>query len=235
MSKILIWANTYNREKLLQRLIDDVCSKKNQHEVDFFIFNDHSTQDYEEIKRHKNVKLFYTTNEHHGKEKYWDLINDGLDYIKKYKNDYDLFIKTDDDMLLCEKFFDVCLEYWKLIYHENLFTLDILSIPKQRGKNLRGENVEKIKYKDIFFYKTQWVDMNFIFNINAFEKIDYVIKNCKSGLRSSGVGLWLTTTFNKLGYEMLQTPVSLLIHSDHPSQMNLKTREKTPLITRGLE
>jgi len=236
MANILIWLNTFDREHLLQSFIDSVEPQKKDHQVDLFIFNDQSYDSYEFIKKNPLVRLFYSFNEHCGREHYWKLINEGLRYIKPYQNKYDLFIKTDDDMILCEDFFDLCLKYWRSLYTPKVFSLDILSAPKQRGKTLKGDSLPLIeKAKGFSFYKTQWVDMNFIFNVKAFEKIKFEIKSCQSNPRSSGVGLWLTNTFNKLSYEMYQAPHSLLIHNDHRSKMHLQTRNKTPIITEGLK
>jgi len=236
MAKILFWVNTYNREKLLQRLIDSVEEQSKGHKVEFFIFHDQSCAEYEDIKKDKRVRLFYSFNEHCGKSNYWKLINEGLRYIKDYQNKYDLFIKSDDDMILCDDFFDICLKCWKCLYTPKLFSIDILSAPKQRGKSLKGEEIPLVeKCRGFSFYQTQWVDMNFILNLRAFEKINFEIKNCKAGPRSSGVGLWLTNTFNKLDYEMYQTQTSLLIHKDHPSQMHTEVRSRTPIITQVLK
>jgi hypothetical protein len=141
-------------------------------------------------------------------------------------------------MVLCEGFFDICLKYWSTLkqYKPKVFSLDILSAPKQRGRTLNGMKLPLTETaRGIGFYKTQWVDMNFIFDVNAFEEINFEITNCISGARSSGVGLWLTRKFNSLGYEMYQLPVSLLIHDDHYSWMNESVREKTPIITQGLK
>lgn len=236
MANILIWLNTYNREKLLMKFIKSVEKQKKDHQVDLFIFNDKSSDDYEDIKRHPLTKIFYSTNEHCGKQGYWKLINQGLDYIRQYQKEYDLFIKTDDDMIVCDDFFDLCLSYWKAIYTPKIFSLDILSAPRQRGKTLKGNNLTLLETQSgISFYQTQWVDMNFIFNVKAFDKIKFEIKNCRSGSRSSGVGLWFTNTFLKLGYSMYQCPHSLLIHKDHESKMHSEMRSQTPIVTQGLK
>lgn len=238
MAKILVWLNTYNREALLKRFIHSVLQQMGDHKVDLFIFNDKGVQDYEDIKRHHLVKLFYTFNEHCGREHYWKLINVGLQYIKQYKDDYDLFIKTDDDMLLCDNFFNICLDSWYFLQKSSprLFSLDILSAPKQRGRTLRGDEAQLVDLnKSASFYKTQWVDMNFIFNIKALNEINFEIVNCRSSNRSSGVGLWLTRIFNSIQYDMYQSPTSLLIHEDHPSAMHTLLRKKSPIVTRGMK
>lgn len=238
MARFLVWLNTFEREDLLQRLLDNIRIQQKDHIVDVFVFKDDGGSDYEDIKRDPIVKLFYTSNQRCGRMYYWKLINEGLSYIEKYQNDYDVFIKTDDDMELCDGFFDICLNYWKVLkqYSPKTFSLDILSAPRQRGKTLRGDKLPLVeKARGIGFYRTQWVDMNFIFDIKVFQDIKFKITDCMSGPRSSGVGLWLTRTFNSLGYEMYQLPVSLLIHKDHHSWMNEETRTNTPIVTKGLE
>jgi hypothetical protein len=207
-----------------------------QHTVDVFVIKDDGSDDYEDVRRDPLIKLFYDARERCGKENYWRLINEGLYYIRPYKNDYDLFIKTDDDMVLCEDFFDHCLKYWNKIKSPTTFSLDILSAPRQRGKTLRGHAapvVGGLKDGDVFL--TQWVDMNFIFNIEAFEKINFEITNCNSNARSSGVGLWLTRKFYQLQYNMFQMPFSLLSHGDHPSKMHEAERINKPIITNGMK
>jgi hypothetical protein len=133
-------------------------------------------------------------------------------------------------MQLCENFFDLCLKYWNSIYHSRVFSLDILSAPRQRGRTLKGDMLSLLLKNEYSFYKTQWVDMNFIFNIRSFEEIDFEITNCRSGARTSGVGLWLTNKFKE--YEMYQTTHSLLLHGDHYSMMHSDLRNKTPIITK---
>lgn len=238
MAKILVWVNTYNREKLLERFYTSVEKQKKSHDVDVFVFHDHSGRDYEDLKKHRLTKIFYSSNQHFGKERYWELINIGFDTIKNYRNEYDLFIKTDDDMILCDNFFDISLEYWNLLnkHSSKVFSLDILSAPKQRGRTLKGDTAPTINLSNgVSVYATQWLDMNCIFNIKALAQIDYTIKNCRSSSKTSGVGLWLTRTFSSLGYKFFQTPVSLLIHRDHVSQMHREERKNSPLITTGLK
>jgi hypothetical protein len=238
VTKVLIWLNTYQRNKLFERLLNNIEESRGRVSVDMIVCHDGFCEDCEELKREKLIKIFYQHNRHCGKEGYWKLINVGLSLIQPIYKDYDICIKMDDDMCLCENFFDLITTYWSFLQTKTkrLFSLDILSVPKQRGKTLSGEKVSSLPInKTLSVYPTNWVDMNFIFNPKALEEIDFKINNCSSNARSSGVGLWLTRKFESLSYAMWQTDRSLLIHGDHPSQMHKGLRKENPIITKGLK
>jgi hypothetical protein len=219
--------NTYNRVDLLKRFIDDVQQKSTNDHVDFFVFDDASTHDYTPIKMH--VVAYKKCKQHHGRERYWELIQHGIREIKKKSTNYDYFIKTDDDMLIVPNFFTLVKEYVKDISCDKSWvTLDILSVPRQRGRTLIGNPAEK-KQGSHKYFRIQWVDMNFVFRPKLFPD---EIGPCKSSKASSGVGLWLTRYFQKQKLNMYQTSQSLLLHGNHKSQMNREERKKHPLITK---
>lgn len=227
MSKFLIWVNTYNRVELLKRFIEDVNSKSTSHQVDFFVFDDASTQDYTPLKT--SVVAYKKCKHHYGRESYWKLITHGIREIKKNVDNYDYFIKTDDDMLIVENFFTLVEEYVNDVSSDKSWvTMDILSAPRQRGRTLIGNPAEKVGrlYK---YFRTQWVDMNFVFQPKFFPD---EIGPCKSSKASSGVGLWLTRYFNQKKLNLYQTNRSLLLHGKHESQMNREERQRNPLITK---
>jgi len=202
----IIWINTYNRPQLLERFVQSVHNEQHDHHVQLVILNDGDGS------------------KHHGKERYWELINKGIDNLKKINMRIDLYIKTDDDMILAENFFDRVATLWQSINDPKKITLDILSAPHQRGRTLTGEKVPL----ENNYYKTGWVDMNFVFsNPHLFP----TITNCKSSTRSSGVGLWLTRYFQQQGRNMYQADRSLVLHGDHPSQMHQSERQRKPIIT----
>ena len=226
MAKFLIWVNTYNRKDMLCRLIENIRIEQRKHTVDIFVVNDYSEEDYSEVK--SSVQYYWETNKNYGKEEYYKLITFGLNKIKTLQS-YDYYIKTDDDMCLACGFFHIVERLVAEINDPNWATIDILSAKRQRGKTLLGHPVEIQGERDKY-YRTQWVDMNFIFNLKA---LPYTILNCKAGKASSGVGLWLTRYLTKKPYNLYQSATSLVIHGDHPSKMNVEERKKNPLITRS--
>lgn len=227
MPKFLMWVNTHNRCEMLECLIEDSLKISSNHTVDFFVINDASTQDYNPLIEKRVIKYYYKTKLHHGKVHYWKLVNFAVQKIKSLTSKYDYFIKTDDDMRLVGGFFDLAADLVDNLPDPYWATIDILSAPKQRGKTLPGNPapVWNLKYK---YFRTKWVDMNFIFRPGVFPgKIGPV----RAGKASSGVGLWLTRYFNKQEYNMYQSPFSLVLHGKHPSQMNSEERNKNPIIT----
>jgi len=226
MAKFLVWVNSYNRREMLLKLIHDIEAESGNHTVDLMVINDASKQDYTPIKAH--TSLYWRTKFHHGKEHYWKLIKFATGRIKILRGHYDCFVKTDDDMRLVGGFFDLVKDLWDNLDDSKKATLDILSAPKQRGKLLLGNSAEVYEstYK---YYRTQWVDMNFVFNPDV---IPDEIGPCKATERSSGVGLWLTRYLIQQGYNLYQAPFSLVIHGAHKSQMNREERKRNPVITR---
>lgn len=226
MSKILMWFNTYNRFDSCKNLFNDIKKYKKNHEIDLFIINDGSSQDYSSLTPY--IKYYISYPNPHGKEKYWKVINAGISTIKKIKKKYDIYVKTDDDMRLAPNFFNIITKLVKNMKDSDWATIDILSAKRQRGKTLLGNRAEIVKnfYK---YYRTQWVDMNFIFDL---AKMPCPIGPCKSGKVTSGVGLWLTRYFNQRGFNLYQSPQSLVLHGNVDSKMHFKERKKNPLITK---
>jgi len=227
MRKFLVWVNTYNRQKMLSRFIDDIHRYRGDNLVSLMVVDDASIESYESLST--SITYYHKMREHHGKENYWKLINFGFDFIRSRLDRFDIIIKTDDDVCLVPDFFNMISGYIDSINDQKWATIDILSAPKQRGKTLLGKPSEvwKTTHK---YYKTQWVDMNFVINKKFFP--DPILR-CKGSPRSSGVGLWLTRYYNNLGLNMYQLPVSFVIHGNHPSQMNPEERKRNPLVTQG--
>jgi len=225
MAKFLVWVNSYNRKEMLLFLIDSILYQQRRDTVDIMVINDSSDQDYSEVK--SQVDYYWKTNKNYGKEEYWKLIAFGINKIKSMPK-YDYYIKTDDDMRLSVGFFPTIERLVSEINDPNWATIDILSAPRQRGRTLRGHSVEIQGERDKYF-RTQWVDMNFVFNLNTFP---YTIERCKAGKASSGVGLWLTRYLTKHGYNLYQSANSLVLHGDHESMMNVEERKKHPIITK---
>lgn len=224
MANFLVWVNSFNRCNMLKELLSDI-EEELTHNVDVMVINDHSEEDYSDIK--SKVKYYWKTKTNYGKEGYWKLISFGLQQIKEM-DAYDYYIKTDDDMRLIGNFFDIAADLADNLRDYKWATIDILSAKKQRGKTLLGHPAEIFDnvYK---YYRTQWVDMNFIFNPRVFpDKINKIT----SGKASSGVGLWLTRYFNRLRVNLYQSPFSLVIHGNHTSKMNTTERKKNPIITK---
>lgn len=212
--------NTYNRPEKLNALLDDIFKQVEAHVT---VFNDGSHLPYN--IPYNNVDHIRCN--HHGKKKYWKLLQKGFYAARAKTPDY--FIWLPDDVRLTDNFFDEAVRLYEKINDPDKICLT-LRHPKGRDKN--WTNFEPVNYDE--YRLIQWVDMLFIAEKKFFEALNYKMNpiektrwdnNPKLG---SGVGEQLSKRL--LSYSMYQVLSSLVITPDpEKSQMNPEDRKINPV------
>lgn len=214
--------NTYNRPRQLNALLDDIFEQCP--ECNVTVLNDGSAENYK-----INHDINFITVGHHGKEKYWQLVNRGFQVAKN--SDHKYFIYLPDDVRLIDGFFDKAVALYESIKDQSKICLT-LRRPKGRDENWTG-------FKPVCFTNVrliQWVDMLFIAEKKFFEALYYKLNkiprsrwanNPKLG---SGVGKQISKRLLRSGYNMYQVNSSL-VKTPEPtaSQMNPVDRKQNPV------
>jgi len=225
---ICIIVTTFQREKLLKNLLEDIKTETKNYNILTVIFNDGSTEPYNimdyDVKYIKYIK-------NHGKYNYWNLINKTFKYIKNIEADY--YIYMPDDVRLKPNIFSKSIEILNKIKAKNK-VLNILS-DKQRLGVSQWTNFKAKELKNTI--QQQWCDMCFITTRNIFELLEWQIlpinqnRWLKDKNKSSGVGKQISERLHQSKVQMHHIKESLIIHDNHESMMNKAERELNPLTT----
>ena len=242
-TKILVWINTYNRPNTLRRLLSDIVKSKENFVIKILIFDDASIceRDYKwmincfrdklDIAYHKLFRNF-------GKKNYWKLCNLAMEKIKNLE-EYDYYVKLDDDLRLCDRFFYRCIKLWNKIGDEKKICLNFRLDDRCEGPVWTGVKPKIVNYGGTYFYKSQWVDMDFFVKKDFFDALYYRISDIhpsrwrKNKNNSSGVGRDISLRLNLRGYSLYLTTESLVFHCHEQSVMNSEERKINPLSTRN--
>jgi hypothetical protein len=223
---ICVIITTYNREKLLKRLLADIDNNKLNYNILVAVFDDASFNKFSLFDDIKHIRY----NKNHGKIYYWKLITDTMQFCKQVNSKY--YIYLPDDVTLVDNFFFKAIEQYEGIKEENKICLSLL-LPKQLINKTNWTDFIPIEYDS--YYKTQWCDLCFISEKKLFEAIDYKINQLpiRGDYKNygSGVGLNMSMRLFKSGYNMYHTKESLALHGDHTSVMNHEIRINNKLTT----
>jgi len=126
---ICVWFNTHNRPHLVGRLLGDIARNGSEYNIKVKIFDDYSDSDCTEIVAQYSNELNIEYNKtaiRYGKREYWKLINSGLKSIAD-DDDFDYYIKMDDDFGLVDGFFTKCIQYWNSISDPHKICLHVFT------------------------------------------------------------------------------------------------------------
>lgn len=212
---------TYNRPELLDRLLEQIPSWCN-----VSVYDDGSTRPY---TLPDNI---YTKCAHHGKTNYWKLVNRIFSEIPED----DHYIMLPDDVTLEDNFFEKAVKLWENLEDKHKICLSLLLDKSWIGKpNWTNYPHRTIIYKNISYYRTQWVDMCFIAGPEFFRVLGGIHPIPKkrwddNKYLGSGVGQQISMRLYKR-HNLYQVTESLVHHGDHVSMMNRMARRKTPIIS----
>ncbi len=229
---ICVIITTYNREKFLHRLLNDIEKNKLCYKILIFVFDDASENMYE-MSKYDVEYIKYSIN--NGKTKYWKLITDTMQICKLVNSKY--FIYLPDDVTLEDDFFSKSITLFESIQDENKICLSLLMTKQQMGK-INWTNFKPINYNEKI-YKTQWCDMCFISEKRMFEELNYRINVIPKArwygdrfkTLGSGVGEELSRRLFNKNLNMYHVKKTLVHHSDHESVMNFNIRKNQKLTT----
>lgn len=219
MYNINLIITTYNRPDLLGNLLEQIAEQKPRNTV-IHIHNDGSVMNYFDVinKYKSKLEIRYFFHDHHGKEKYWRLINKVFKSRAKAK----YYIMLPDDDMIKDNFFSTLINKWEGIIHPKKACL-MPSINKERKWMPCFTPVIPKKEGDV--YNSGFVDMRFIaeryFFINTGRleapESDRWEKDSTLG---SGVGSQISNILYDKGYQMYISEEDLTFQAPHKSEMN---------------
>jgi len=221
-----VFITTYNRAKMLEDLIQQIQSQKNNLKLKIIVFDDGSDEKYQLPDQVSYFKFFPNM----GKKKFWKIIDTSLKLMKQIDAKYFIFLQ--DDVTIKENFFYDLKKKYEEIEDPKKISLSFLSDNRVKSPNwtnyqprVRGEVI-----------KTQWIELHFICEKKLFEALEYKMEPIKptrwdtNPLLSSGVGWQMSLRLHNKGYGMYHTKESFVSHGDHESKMNKQERVKNKLI-----
>lgn len=220
---------TFNREKMLKVLLDDIFKCK-KYKILVTIFDDGSVEPYDlsnyDVKYIKYVK-------NNGLKNVWKVITDTFKYCKNIDSKYYIYLQ--DDLRLKDDFFEESVRIFESINDSKKISLETLIIESQRNQP-KWTNFKPIEFKD--YYKSQWVELVFICKYEFFKVLDFEVKRIPPSRwlndpnLSCGVGDQISYRLLNLGYNMYQVKETLTTHSDHESTFYREHRKNEKLITK---
>lgn len=227
-SKICVFITTYNRQKELKKLLDDIFSNQIQ-KIQIFVFDDNSEETYD-LSNYSVKYLKFIEN--HGKKKFWKIINQIFKLCKNIESDYYFFLQ--DDQRIPNNFFEKAIEIFENIDDEKKISLELRT--DNRTERSNWTKFDPIDLGD--YIRTQWVELDFVCKYNFFQKLNFELKPIeekrweKDPNLSTGVGHQISIRLNDQGLSMFHVKKSLISHGDVESKLFPELRKKEKLIAK---
>ena len=236
-SRICVAITTYDRPDTLERLLEDLEREAARVDLDVRIYDDCSPRGYEAIARRLRARgwTYVRAERRHGKEDWWGWWNAILADLRS--TPASTFVVLQDDLRLCEGFFERTLELWSGIGDArkgSLFLhLDEAAAALQRARwtNVRNRRVGPV-------VNCGWVDCTaFVCGRATLDALRWRLDPIARGrwqsnpLLGSGVGAQISMRLLRARLSMYRVDESLAVHVDGPSQMNREARMRQPMRT----
>lgn len=218
---------TYNRPVMLNQLLTQLKNQEGDFKIKIIILDDNSSEIYDLPNWVTTIK-FYPNN---GKYGFWKIIDKSFKYIKNIQSKYYIYIQ--DDVTICEDFFNKVVTFYENIKDENKICLNFFTDSRVTRKN--WTDYDPHEFDDVI--KTQWVEFHFIAEKKFFKELNYFIESIplsrwdNNKNLSSGVGQQMSVRLNNLGKGMYHTKKSLVFHGNHDSLMNYEERKINQIIS----
>jgi glycosyltransferase involved in cell wall biosynthesis len=223
---------TFNRQLLMEQLLNQIDLAAKNYNLEILIFDDGSTTPVSvDWSRFENVNRGYIfRNNNHGKAKYWKLVNQIFNEMKRINADYYYYLG--DDLQINDDFFEKSINIWDNIYDPAKVSLNLLNDGREECWT-KFRRIKKI-HNGLEVYLSQWLDMIMLVSpVVLSYHIDMIPLSRweKNPLLSSGVGSQLSTRLLSDGFNMYQACSSLVFHGTHESQMNPEERSLRSLVS----
>lgn len=216
---------TYNRPESLRRLLDDLAADAGDRRVLCRVYNDHSERSYAQMPAGSATFTIEhsTLAEHHGKPRYWRLIDRIFQDLRSVRAAY--YMQLPDDVQARPGFFTHAIDTYQAIGDPQKICLNLYLDSSRIGAACWTKTLPRIeRFGATHVFHTGWVDMCYLAERRFFEALDYTIHpippdrwRCNPR-RSSGVGAQITRRLQGRG--LYQVRECLLQSEDIPSLMN---------------
>jgi len=240
--KICVFITTYNRPGKCEALLKSIAKEEDTlgHTIDVYVIDDCSTLKYSSVEsfvKDRSRWRYYRCDKNHGKSKYWELINDIMFMLNGKElagRSYDYYYMIQDDITICDNFFDRSISLWNSISNPKKISLLLLKDSRSMGKNgiwtgqriRRHEKVSQIQFLDC---------PAFLCTSRLFQVLKWTLSPIfperwtRNPHISSGVGEQISHRLNDAGLAMFVSNRSLVRHCHDRSTMNPGDRIKNPL------
>lgn len=226
--RIHVAITTYNRPDLVRALVKQ-CVEMLGPKDRIFVYNDGSDRRPDIDSRATLVNL-----QHHGKQRYWAVINRMFADIRDNKADY-YFMLPDDDVL-CPDYFQKAIKIYNEIGHPNKVCLSTHVQDHRKGKPCWNDLPQRLfDINGVKVWDCGYMDMRVVAERKFFEYLSFRIKPIKRSrwannpLLGSGVGQQITQRLQPMKMYMLDEGlIRERDREDSPSVMNLGAEKLRP-------
>jgi len=166
---------------------------------------------------------------HHGRQQYWQLVNEGWDRLRNMSWEY--FVWLPDDVRLGVDFFARCSEAYSKASKMDPAAICLSPlIDTYRYGKAQWTGFPPIRIGGLWL--TQWMDCCCYAPRRMLEVLGWRLHRPRMlKPTSSGVGAQISKSLQARGYHMWHVDSTLVSHGLHKSHMNRMERQKRPLVT----
>lgn len=217
---IVICIPSFNRYKLIKRLLTQLYTQKTKHKFLVILIDDGSTDiSYFTLKKEFNELIYLRNNDNFNRQYHWKLYELMWRKLKTLTTKY--VIQMDDDFILCDNFLDTVIKLYKEteIKYDNL-----IGIAPHTYEFLNN----KIKNKDDKRTKNN-IDGIGVFDIKLIKKLNYKLDGVKNKINDGvTVGVWqqIKKVCDTHNFYIHRTEKTYVLHDDAgDSKLHSKTRK----------
>ncbi len=225
---------SFNRPRRLLNLLRDVHQQRFAG-LEVIVFDDASSVSMDEPRALCAAAewTWVHADDNHGKRKAWHWTNCIFASLRHIAPEAVVFF-IDDDMRLCDRFFERAIEAWNEVRHPAKATLHLMvDSSRERRTCWTGVKARKISTG---IRQIQWVDGTFMCGRRMLETLEWHVKPISprrwkgAPTMSTGVGQQISERLHRDGHGLYQTQNSLVVHAAaEESNYNPKERAQTPM------
>lgn len=208
----IVVITTHNRKESIERLVTEI---QEVFTGKIFVFDDGG-----EHKPELWGCEYIRYNKNHGKRKYYQLVTDIFQLLKRNTN-WERFWMLPDDVSISPDLFTRSVQLWEAIKDERKICL---SVGHTWNRHLEPcwTHYQPVPMGEVVL--TNWNDLAFMAERNFLEQLNYEIQRPYDNYdyRSSGVGRFISRYLYNHGWNLYHVNESLLKFHDLPTQMHRK-------------
>ena len=155
---------TFNRPKMLYSLLDQIEKQTKDKKIKILLLNDCSTEKYE-LSNYDLIKINFCPNK--GKKLFWEIIDLSFKVCKKIDSKY--FVYLQDDLKLCDNFFNELKNKYENIKDDKKISLEFRT--DNRTERPNWNNFEPQIVGD--YIHSNWVELDFICEKKFFDVLNF--------------------------------------------------------------
>jgi FkbM family methyltransferase len=239
---LAIVITTYNRPEQLRRLLADLMADAGDLRVHCRVYNDRSERAYTGMPAGSATFAieYIDLPIHHGKARYWQLINRVFEDLRTTTARY--YLQLPDDVRLRPGFLANAIAVYEAIDDPDKIGLNLYLDNSRVGKPCWNPVLPRIEaFGDTRVFKTGWVDMVYLAEQRFFAALDYKLNPIppdrwqRSPRRSSGVGAQISRRLKRRAFYQVREcflrseAIPSLMNPDRPAHEDLSVVALDPI------